>query len=182
MPSEPERMTRPNPLGMVVSRPCLVPYDPRWPELFVSLRSRLLSRLRDGVIEVHHVGSTAVPGLSAKPVLDVLIEVEDLEAALALVPAMESLGFLYGPEDTIEERHYFRGWDGDLRTHHISIAERGSSHLDDSIAFRDALRGSPDLAAEYEHLKAGIYDGFVRGEAHRGKTAFVQRVLAASRR
>ena len=128
-------MSRPEPLGMIVERPELVPYDERWPAVFDRLRRSLADRLGDRILSVHHVGSTSVPGLSAKPILDVLIGVESLAASLECVPVLAELGFEYGPEDDIPDRHYFRGRRGGLRTHHLSLAEETSSHFVNSLVF-----------------------------------------------
>jgi len=167
-----------DPLGMIEGRPALVSYDDRWPGLFMELRTTLLRELGRRVISVHHVGSTSVPGLAAKPVLDVLVAVADLDRALECVPVLEGLGFEYGPEDDIPERHWFRGRNRGLRTHHLSIAESDSSYFRDHLAFRDALRCSPDLAVEYEQLKSELLAQHTTGRPlHGGKTAFVTGVL-----
>ena len=173
-------MNRPEPLGMNVHRPQLVPYDGRWAGVFETLRSELRRRLGDRIDSIHHVGSTAVEGLDAKPILDVLIGVDDLEASLECVPILAELGFEHGPEDDISERHYFRGFRGDLRTHHLSMAEPSSAHYINSLIFRDALRDSPELARQYVELKRKLYAGSKhRSELHRGKTDFVRDVLRA---
>jgi GrpB-like predicted nucleotidyltransferase (UPF0157 family) len=170
------------PLGMDVDRPGLVDHDARWVEIFDALRRELEAALGDRIVTVEHVGSTAIPGLRAKPVLDVLVVVDDLETSLACVPDLARLGFEFGPEDDIAERHYFRKWLGDLRTHHLSLAARDSDYVRDTLCFRDALRRSPALAEEYEALKERLYQGHRRGAPlHRGKDAFVARVLANAR-
>ncbi len=136
-------------LGMVEGQLRLVEYDDRWPGVFEELRGCLVRRLKHRVESVHHVGSTSVPGLAAKPILDVLVAVPDFEASLECVPLLAKLGFEYGPEDDVVDRHYFRGRRDGLRTHHLSLAEPTSRYFIDTLAFRDALRASPRLAAEY---------------------------------
>ena len=89
------------PLGMLRKLPRLVEYDDRWPQLFLDLRDRLCEALQDRILSVHHVGSTAMPGLLAKPVLDVLIGIADFDAALECVPSLADLGFEFRPHDAI---------------------------------------------------------------------------------
>jgi len=171
-----------HPLGIVEGSPRLVPYDDRWPDLFSQLRARLEGALGGHILSVHHVGSTAVPGLVAKPVLDVLIGVSDLQEAVACIPSLATLGFEYGPDDDIAERHWFRGRRGGLRTHHLSLAEPTSTYFVDTLAFRDALRSSPELAREYTNLKAELVARHVPGRPlHTGKTEFVRRALDTRR-
>jgi len=171
-----------HPLGIVEGRPRLVPYDHRWPDLFSALRGRLNRALGDHILSVHHVGSTAVPGLAAKPVLDVLIGVSDLQEAVVCIPPLATLGFEYGPDDDIAERHWFRGRRGGLRIHHLSLAEPVSTYFVDALAFRDALRSLPELAREYTDLKTELVARHVPGRAlHTGKTEFVRRALEARR-
>jgi GrpB-like predicted nucleotidyltransferase (UPF0157 family) len=166
-------------LGLVSGRPVLVDHDPRWAGIFQQLRVELLSRLTGRILNVYHVGSTSVPGLRAKPVLDVLVGVPDLDASLSCVPVLAELGFVYGPDDDLPDRHYFRGSAGGLRTHHLSLAEPDSAYYRDTLAFRDALRASPELAREYEALKERLIAEHVPGRPfHIGKTEFVARVLA----
>ena len=168
-----------DPLGMVEGKPDLVPYDERWPELFEELRTTLLHELGRRAASVHHIGSTSVPGLAAKPVLDVLVAVSDLERAVECVPVLERLGFEFGPEDDIPERHWFRGRSRGLRTHHLSLAEPDSSYFLDHLAFRDELRRSRELVVRYERLKSELLAQQVVGRPlHGGKTAFVKSVLA----
>jgi GrpB-like predicted nucleotidyltransferase (UPF0157 family) len=162
----------------VSGRPRLVDHDPRWPALFERLRETLTAALSGRILHVHHVGSTSVPGLRAKPIMDVLVGVPDLEASLACVPTLAELGFVYGADDELPDRHYFRGSRGGLRTHHLSLAEPRSTHYRDTLAFRDALRGSRELAREYERLKEELVARHRPGDLfHLGKTEFVARVL-----
>ncbi|WP_405283860.1 GrpB family protein [Gaopeijia maritima] len=173
-----DAFSRPEPLGMIADQPQLVPHDDRWAELFDRLRVSLTRRLGDRILSVHHVGSTSVPGLSAKPILDVLIGVQSLAASLECVPILAELGFEHGPEDDIPDRHYFRGQRGGLRTHHLSLAEESSAHFINSLVFRDALRESPELVRAYETLKRDLYATRKRkSELHRGKSSFVAQVL-----
>ncbi len=170
-------------LGMVEGQLRLVEYDDRWPGVFEELRGCLVRRLKHRVESVHHVGSTSVPGLAAKPILDVLVAVPDFEASLECVPLLAKLGFEYGPEDDVVDRHYFRGRRDGLRTHHLSLAEPTSRYFIDTLAFRDALRASPRLAAEYEALKARLVREHVPGaHFHHGKTDFVREALGWYRR
>lgn len=169
------------PLGMLKMQPRLMEYDDRWPLLFLDLRGRLYEALQDRILSVHHVGSTAVPGLLAKPILDVLIGVADLDAALECVSPLADLGFEFRPHDAIPDRHFFRVEREGLRTHHLSLAEPTSAHYINAIVFRDALRESPELAREYEALKLKLLQDELRTGTFPpdGKNGFVMQVVAS---
>lgn len=172
-------MAEPHALGLEAGTVVVLPHDERWAVLFTDAARELRHALGGRIATIHHVGSTAVPGLPAKPILDVLVTVPDLEAARALLPALEGLGYEYRPDEEIPDRHYFRRRRGTARTHHLSLAEPGSHHHRVTIAFRDALRREPALAREYGALKLELARRFRRNrEAYiEGKSAFVHRVL-----
>jgi len=169
------------PLGLRRGEVVVLPYDPRWPMLFEEASAQLTAALGPAILTVHHVGSTAVPGLCAKPILDVLVSVPDFADATGLVAQLQVLGYEFRPEEEIPDRHYFRRPPGgELRTHHLSLAEPGSRHHRTTLAFRDALRHDPELAAAYARLKLELAQRFPRDRPAyiEGKTHFVEQVLA----
>ena len=170
-------------LGLERGEVVVVPWDPRWPGHFETAAAELRAALGTAILDVHHVGSTSVAGLCAKPILDLLVTVPDFHAAEQLVPQLAELGYEFRPEEEIPDRHYFRRPPGgELRTHHLSLAERGSRHQRVTLAFRDALRRDPRLAESYASLKQGLARRFPldRPAYIAGKTAFVHEVLASA--
>jgi len=167
------------PLGLERGRARVVPYDPRWPALFEDIAAEIRRTGGNRILTVEHVGSTSVPGLAAKPILDLMIGVRDFEAARLLVPDLAILGFEFRPDEETPDRHYFRRLDGERRTHHLSLAEPTSRFYRNTIAFRDALRAEPDLAKAYEALKLDLARRFPRDRESYlyGKTGFVMDVL-----
>jgi GrpB-like predicted nucleotidyltransferase (UPF0157 family) len=157
----------------------IVPYDPRWPTLFEATAAELRAAIGGSIIAIHHVGSTSVPNLYAKPVLDVLVSVTDFDAALELVPDIEALGYVFRRDEEIEDRHYFRRGSDSARTHHLSLATPSARHHIDTLAFRDALRRDTGLASRYADLKLELARRFPRDRESyiNGKTDFVVGVL-----
>jgi GrpB-like predicted nucleotidyltransferase (UPF0157 family) len=157
----------------------VVPYDPRWPTIFDDTAADLRSVLDNSILAIHHVGSTSVPNLCAKPVLDVLVSVPDFDEALQLVPRIERLGYVFRRDEEIEDRHYFRRGHDTARTHHLSLATPTSRHYIDTLAFRDALRSDAQLASQYANLKLELAARFPRDRESyiSGKTTFVMGVL-----
>lgn len=174
----------------------IVAWDPEWPALFEAERQHLLSCLpADLVLRIEHFGSTAIPDLVAKPIIDILIEVTHLDAVRErVVPVLESQGYEY----------FWRPFRGDdeppfyawfikrdsltgARSHHIHIAEgpdAGFEALWDGLVFRDYLRARPDIAAEYGALKLQLAHEFPNDRAAytEGKTAFVLGVVERAKR
>jgi GrpB-like predicted nucleotidyltransferase (UPF0157 family) len=129
-------------------------YDPDWPGRFEDERAAIERVLGDAVLDIQHIGSTAVPGLAAKPVIDMLIAVADLdEARRRVVEPLASLGYDYVPEyeSVMPQRLYFRK--GDPRGFHIHMVEPSGEFWDRHIRFRDFLREHPEAVAEYATLK-----------------------------
>jgi len=130
----------------------VAPYSPKWPTAFAAEAARLRMALGDLVVRIHHIGSTAVPGLAAKPVIDILLEVRDLSQLDASDRVMESLGYLPRGEYGIAGRRYYpKG--GDARSHHVHAFVVGDEHVAKHLAFRDFLRSHPAVAAAYAETK-----------------------------
>jgi GrpB-like predicted nucleotidyltransferase (UPF0157 family) len=159
----------------------VVPHDPSWSEAFAAERGLLRSALGDAALAIHHIGSTSVPGLAAKPILDILVEAPNLRALDARDAAMEALGYEPMGEFGIPGRRYYRKG-GDDRTHHVHAFATDDPGLARHLAFRDYLGAHPDVVAEYAALKqrvaATCEDDIERYMA--GKDAFIQRVEAAA--
>lgn len=157
----------------------LVPYDPSWPDRFAVELALLGDSIGDWTTGgIHHVGSTAVPGLDAKPVIDILVGVESLEASRACFDPLARLDYLYAPYRT-EEMHWFCKPHPSRRTHHLHLVPTASSRFRDELAFRDLLRASPETAAEYAALKRDLAERFADDrEAYTdAKADFIQRSL-----
>jgi len=136
----------------------IVPYDPAWPALFVAEARRLREALDlDLVLGIEHFGSTAVPGLAAKPIIDILIAVGLLaRAKAATIEPIIALGYVYWAENPKRDRMFFvKGMPpyGERRTHHIHITEPGGEMWLRRLKFRDYLRTNVDEARRYEALK-----------------------------
>jgi GrpB-like predicted nucleotidyltransferase (UPF0157 family) len=131
----------------------VVRYDPVWPRRFDAERARLAEAIGPWVTGgIHHVGSTAVPGLAAKPVIDILVGVEELSTSRDCFGALAALDYTYAPY-LVDEMHWFCKPRPERRTHHLHLVPTGSRRYRDELAFRDALRARPDLAASYQSLK-----------------------------
>ena len=178
----------------VTSEPVeIVDYDPGWPADFERERRHLLSCLpEDLVVRIEHFGSTAVPGLAAKPIIDMLVEVTDLAAVRErVVPLLESQGYEYFWRPTFgDDGAPFYAWfikrdpASGRRTHHIHVVEGTFASHWDRLLFRDYLIAHPDIAAQYGALKREIAAApstdRVRYTAAKGD--FIQRITEIARR
>lgn len=161
----------------------VVDYDPKWSASFET-ESNLLSRaLGTAALKIHHVGSTAVPGLAAKPIIDILIEVTSLEALDVLNEDMRRLGYEPKGEYGIPGRRFFEKG-GNNRTHHVHAFRCGDFNVTRHIAFREYLRAHPEVAREYGELKkaAAATCGNDVERYCDVKDAFVKRVEAEAMR
>ncbi|SDF98484.1 GrpB domain, predicted nucleotidyltransferase, UPF0157 family [Sinosporangium album] len=130
----------------------IVDYDPAWPVMFADLGAGLRRALGDVAVRIDHIGSTSVPGLAAKPVIDVQISVGSFDPPAAFTAPLEGLGFVYRDTNPDRTKRYFREAPGRRRTH-IHVRREGSFSQQFSLLFRDYLRGHPAAAAEYAAVK-----------------------------
>ena len=135
----------------------IVPYDPAWPQRFEAERSRLIVLLPE-LTDVEHFGSTAVPGLCAKPVIDILAIVASMDAADRLLPKLCENGYVASPEfnATLPNRRWLMRYAAGRRTHHLHLVLPNSCQWNQSLRFRDMLRRDPKLADEYAELKRAL--------------------------
>lgn len=152
-------------------------YDSRWPDRFVAERDRLLALFPLVFVDIEHIGSTAVPGMVAKPIVDLLAGVESMAMARSLAEPLRDAAYTTSAEfnATLTDRQWFMRWADGHRTHHLHIVVHGGPVWTRHLQFRDALRASPVLAARYAALKADLA---VRHPTDReaytsAKTAFV---------
>lgn len=155
----------------------VVPHDPVWKQQYVRETELIAGVLNDMTARLHHIGSTAIPHIAAKPIIDILIEVDDLSELDARSSSMEQLGYEVMGEFGIPGRRYFRKNDamGD-RTHQIHAFEAGGSGAVRHLAFRDYMIAHPEAAQAYGTLKEQLAvqhpDDF---EAYMdGKDAFIK--------
>ena len=133
----------------------IVRYDPRWRSEFDAERVRLERVFQGTAAVVEHVGSTAVPGLGAKPIIDIMVGLSHLDEAEARIPALEQIGYQYVPahESELPDRRYFRKVQSGRKTHHVHAVVHGSDFWRRHLLFRDYLRRHDAMAKEYLRLK-----------------------------
>ncbi|XVU22459.1 GrpB family protein [Actinoplanes sp. CA-054009] len=161
----------------------LVGYDPAWVERFEEEAAALREVLGEHVVGgVHHVGSTAVPGLTAKPIIDIMVGVRDLESSKGCIELVAGLGYLYAPYRA-DVMHWFCKPDPARRTHHLHLVPVGSERFVDVLAFRDHLRSHPEAARRYERLKVELAGRHAedRDAYTEGKSALVAAITKEAR-
>jgi len=137
----------------------VIPYNPKWGLQFESEKELLLKSLKNIILRIHHIGSTSVEGLAAKPIIDILLEVTALEELDKSAFIFEELGYEPKGEFGIEGRRYYRKG-RDHRTHHIHAFKEGDENILRHLAFRDYLRTHPNIAKEYQALKEKLAKEF----------------------
>jgi GrpB-like predicted nucleotidyltransferase (UPF0157 family) len=131
----------------------IVAYDPAWPAMAEAEIARIGAALGLVAVRLEHVGSTAVPGLSAKPVVDLQLSVDAIEPRERYAEPLERLGYLFVPAPESPDYHFFAKPPQRPRTHHLHVCQAGTAHELRHIAVRDFLRAHPGEAARYADLK-----------------------------
>lgn len=168
-------------LGLPSGQIQLSPYESQWQTRFLREKDQLQSSIGEYVLDIEHLGSTSIPGMLAKPILDIGIAVAAFEEAVRCIPPMEKLGYTYKGENGIPRRHYFVK--GEPRTHHVHMFEIESQEWRSHLLFRDYLIKNPATAGEYARLKQELAKQFAtEGEAYQaGKDGFIKAVLHKAR-
>ncbi|OVE85945.1 GrpB family protein [Natronolimnobius baerhuensis] len=131
----------------------LCEYHAEWKHRYEDERARLEAIAGEHINSIEHVGSTAIEGMPAKPVIDMLATVDEPESADALRPLLEENGYEYRPTDDVAGRLFFAKGPQTNRTHYLSVTERESTVSEETLVFRDYMRTHPVAAAEYAALK-----------------------------
>lgn len=127
-------------------------YNEAWPSMYKAEANRIDTVFGTDIIDIHHIGSTSVPGLKAKPVIDIMPVARDINRVDAFNTAMIDIGYEPKGENGLLGRRYFQKG-GDDRTHHVHVYEMGHPDIRRHLAFRDYLRAHPNTAEEYGNLK-----------------------------
>lgn len=134
-------------------------YNPQWPNMFKQEASLLRTIFGLEIVEIHHIGSTSVCGMQAKPIIDLMPVVKNIDKIEIFDPAMVSAGYSPKGENGICDRRFFQKG-GDDRTHHVHIFEEGHLAIERHLAFRDYLRTYPDIAKKYGRRKEELAKHF----------------------
>ncbi len=163
----------------------IVNYDPRWPLEYEEEKARILKATGSTLLAIEHMGSTAVPGLAAKPIIDIMAAVRALEDVGAIMESLREIGYEYEPafEALIPERRFFTKGVPHRRTHHLHVVELGGEFWDRHLLFRDYLRRYPLVARDYEQMKRALAIEFGSNRAGytEAKTGFIRRIEARAR-
>ncbi len=155
-------------------------YQPQWPELFNQEAAVILSLIGSYLTVIEHIGSTAVPGLAAKPIIDMLIGVKSLADTPDFIPPLQNLGYVYVPEHEADlpERRYLYKQEHREDTFHLHMVEPQSDFFRRHRAFRDYLRSHPEAVAEYAALKIRLAAEFGSDRAGYtdAKTEFIRSI------
>lgn len=165
---------------MVEEQIFIVPYDPTWPDKFKKEKKSLEQTIGDFITGgIHHVGSTAIPGFSAKPVIDILVGVESLEKSRPCIKILEKIHYVYFPYKEKYE-HWFCKPSPEYRTHHLHLMPANLPEFSAKLAFRDYLLKHPKEVQKYESLKKELAKKFKNDrEAYtEAKTDFVKEIVA----
>ena len=159
----------------------LVEYDDAWPRLFQEEKERILQAIGQYVTDVQHVGSTAVPGLKAKPIIDIAIGVGRLSQAKEWLHRLEATGCEFREHSSEPDNLLFVK--GNPRTHHLHVVEHGGAEWQGYLRFRDRLRQDDGLAKEYQELKERLARTYPedRESYTEGKAAFIRSVIGADK-
>ena len=163
--------------GLISGKVKVVPYNPMWPRKYAKEAALLQEAIGPLVADLEHIGSTAIPGLSAKPIIDIAVAVDDIGLVKSLIAPVEYLGYAYRALLLgIEGHHFFRK--GDPREYFLHVFAHRSDFWTRRIAFRDYLRANADVAIQYRVLKERLAAEHTddRTSYTAGKKAFVERV------
>ncbi|MCA9917735.1 MAG: GrpB family protein [Anaerolineales bacterium] len=131
----------------------LAPHNPDWIAQYETESARLTAVFQPILVAIHHVGSTAIPGIKAKPTIDILLVVTEITAVNHLIQPMAKLGYISKGENGLPGRHYFRKGSDDFHTHHIHAYAENHPEIARHLNFCDYLRTHPNDAAAYSQLK-----------------------------
>jgi len=163
----------------------IVDYNPEWPLMYEHEKALILGAIGHIIADIEHIGSTSIIGMGAKPIIDIMIGLHQLDDARECIPRLEALGHRYVPEfeTRIPERRFFRKGPDEARSHHIHMVERASQFWQDRIRFRDYIRTHPEDAMLYFLLKQELAARF--GSNRQGysdaKASFIQALLSKAR-
>jgi len=162
----------------------LLPYDKAWPKLFEAERAKLFKALDGIIFEIEHIGSTSVPGLAAKPLIDIMASVSTLRDYEKAIKPLEALGYEYMPDRVFGDRIFFPKGPQENRTVHLSLVEKNSTQWTQALFFREYLRDHPDKRDEYGCLKEDLVKRFEddRKRYSEGKNEFIQSILLSANR
>jgi GrpB-like predicted nucleotidyltransferase (UPF0157 family) len=165
-------------LGLKRGTVALVSHNEAWHRFFEEEKERLLDAIGDSTLAVEHIGSTAICGIAAKPILDIMVGTPEFLPELPFVSDLEAIGYEYKGENGVPKRHFFGK--GILRTVHLNVVRFGGDFWLSHIAFRDYLKNNFEAAREYGLLKLSLAKRFAndRESYTNGKLAFVEKILA----
>ena len=167
-------------LGITKGTVRIVPHQPEWERVF-QLEQKLLERIFAGnALAIEHVGSTAVPALQAKPIIDLAVRVVDIAVVQLLENALSALGYAERENRLKGHQRVFVRSDGEAVTHHLHVIQADCPEWDRKILFRDCLRRHPEIGQAYEALKLRLWRmvGNDRGAYTDGKRSFIDSVVA----
>ena len=162
----------------------IVPYDPAWPSAFQAEAARLRDALGPLALRIEHHGSTAVPGLAAKPVIDIQVSATTLQPLAEYQERLQAAGYLHVPSEDDARCPFFHRPPEWPHTHHVHLVEAGGEEERRTLAFRDYLRDHPAAARRYETLKHSLAERFGGADAEsreayaRAKSEFVEEIVA----
>ncbi|MCA9977962.1 MAG: GrpB family protein, partial [Anaerolineales bacterium] len=153
-------------------------YDPEWLRQFEVEAERLTAVFQPNFVAIHHVGSTAVPGIKAKPIIDIMVVVRDIEQVDTINETMGQLGYIAKGENGIDGRRYFRKGSDAVHTHHIHTFQDGHPEIARHLSFRDYLIAHPIVAQAYSRLKEDLAQRYKTEPPHytNSKTDFIHEV------
>jgi len=164
-------------LGLPRGEVFLVPWTEEWAKEFLLEKEVIQNEIGNYVLDIHHIGSTAVKGISAKPIIDIAVEIKKFNYGEYCVNPLKKLGYSYGGTNILPDRHYF--YKGEPRTHQIHMYQVENKYLKEQLKFRDYLRKNDNARMEYQALKVKLSKAHKHNKYKYAdeKTNFVKSIL-----
>ncbi|MDC3413244.1 GrpB family protein [Aquibacillus sp. 3ASR75-11] len=155
----------------------VLPHQAEWSKMFREESKRIKNVFEEEILNIFHIGSTAIPNINAKPVIDIMVEVINIENVNNFNNDMEQLGYEVLGENGISRRRFFRKG-GDNRTHHVHIFEQGNEEISRHLTFRDYMIAHPEEAVKYSQLKQNLAGKFPNNieKYIEGKNHFIKEI------